>query len=403
MTRILRKLILLIACIFFAGNMTNAQSGWREPVGDSLQFELITCEPGEEVYELFGHTALRMLDKTSNADLVFNYGTFSFDEPNFLWRFILGEGSYFLEVLPYPFFAAHYSYEGRAITAQSLNLTAEQKLQLYHALAENLHPENIKYRYNFLYDNCTTRAVRQIENVADSMVYTLPESARGKTFRTIIHEATENAPWTQFGIDLLLGAEVDRPMTTELFFFSPLYAEALFETATAKDSTGTRSKFVISTETTMVPPHTERAETAVVPTPAKTLSILFILVLPLCLIAWRKQRTSTVLDVTLLLTQGAMGSVIALLFFFSEHPAVGSNWLIIWLNPLPFVGLLMRYVGKGRPLRRYYHPCAAIVLGFSLLAMPFFPQDFPLAAIPLTATFFIHALTTALIERKKQK
>ncbi len=372
------------------------------PIGDSLRISLITCSPGEQVYERFGHTALRVLDKSDNTDWIFNYGTFSFNEPNFIYRFVRGEGSYFLDATPYPLFAEYYAYVGRSITEQEINLLPEERRALYIALIENLQPQNAKYRYNFLYDNCTTRAVRQIEHAAGKVEYTLPEALKGKTFRNIIHEATATTPWTQFGIDLLLGSEVDRPLSIGQYFFSPLYAEKLFSTAVRVGEDGKRQLLVASTNTREARPN-ERM-TADEPGAFRPIHAMLLLLAGIALTSlyvWKRRKGLWYIDAPLLLLQAIVGSIIFFLFFFSAHPAVGSNWLILWLNPLPFAGLALRYIPWFKKLKPVYHPFSACLTGISLLAMPFLPQQFPLSIYPFAGALFIHSLTATLIEKKQ--
>ncbi len=364
----------------------------------------MTCEPGLQVYERFGHSALRIVDEENHEDWVFNYGSFSFDEPNFIWRFVLGKGTYYLDAAPYPIFAEYYAFTGRSITNQEINLTPEERSKLYHVLIENLQPENKKYRYNFLYDNCTTRAIEQLERAAGNVAYTLPDALKGKTFRSIIHEATANAPWTQFGIDLVLGEEVDRPLSTEHYFFSPLYAKVLYDTARRIKEDGTSEPLVVNTDTTQATPTAEMlADKPAFFLPVHAMLLLLVSISILSLFAWKRRRVLWYVDFPLLLVQGSTGCIIALLFFFSAHPAVSSNWLLLWLNPLPFVGLLLRYLPCCKSLRPIYHPLSACLLGLSLLAMPWLPQQFSPAIYLLATTLLLHSLTSAAIETKNKK
>ena len=119
---------------------------------DSIRLSLLTCAPGEEIYSLFGHTAIRYENPSQGIDVVFNYGLFSFNTPNFIFRFSLGETDYQLGVTDYEHFAAEYAFYGRSVWQQTLNLTDEEKTKLIQLLQENYRPENRVYRYNFFYD-----------------------------------------------------------------------------------------------------------------------------------------------------------------------------------------------------------------------------------------------------------
>ena len=122
------------------------------------RFSLLTCSPGDEAYSLFGHTALRYCDEANKIDEVYNYGYFSFDSPNFVWRFILGQTDYLVASVPYRIFIIEYAERGSSVVEQVLNLNPQQVERLHALLEENCHPLNRVYRYNYFYNNCTTKA-----------------------------------------------------------------------------------------------------------------------------------------------------------------------------------------------------------------------------------------------------
>ena len=131
---------------------------------DNVEFGLVTCSPHEEVYSLYGHTAIRYRELITGRDLMFNYGVFNFNTPYFVPRFVFGKTDYELGVTSTKAFCKYYQRWGSQVSEQVLNLTAEEKSRLMHALSENLRPENRIYRYNFFYDNCSTRPRDAIEN-----------------------------------------------------------------------------------------------------------------------------------------------------------------------------------------------------------------------------------------------
>mgnify|MGYP000450229854 FL=1 len=192
--------------------------------GDSLAVSLITCEPGPQIYELYGHTAIRIRHMRTGDDVAFNYGMFNFNAPNFVMRFVLGETDYMLGVYPYEDFLEEYRLRGSKVIEQTLNLTAQEKERLLRALAENARPENCTYRYNFLYNNCTSQARDIIERCIDgAIVY--PVDNKEESYRQIIHYYTAGSPWSEFGQDILLGAAADRPITQREKMFAPLFLE----------------------------------------------------------------------------------------------------------------------------------------------------------------------------------
>ena len=207
------KRLLTIICLVLLPLLALAQQNSTDNTApaekDSAVVSLLTCTPGNLVYELYGHTAIRVREVGARqSDWVFNYGTFSFNQPHFMWRFMLGETDYELGVVPYYLFYESYVREGRGIDEQVLNLTPAEAKKLVDALSKNLEPENATYRYNFFYDNCVTRALRVIEQSIDGQVI-WPKADANKSLRDMVHEFSEPSPWNKFGQDLLLGAEVD--------------------------------------------------------------------------------------------------------------------------------------------------------------------------------------------------
>lgn len=158
-----KLIIALILLFFFLGQSVRGQE-------DNIKVSLMTCAPGTEIYALFGHTALRYEDKARGEDWVFNYGMFSFNTPHFIYRFVKGETDYELGVTRYPYFEGSYAMRGSSVYQQTLNLTISEKQELRRLLEENYLPENRVYRYNFFYDNCTTRARDVIERCIEGKV-----------------------------------------------------------------------------------------------------------------------------------------------------------------------------------------------------------------------------------------
>ena len=139
---------------------------------DSLQISLLTCGPGQEVYSIYGHTAIRVKNLATGDDIVVNYGVFDMSKSHFVLRFIFGLTDYTIVITDFSHFCAEYAYDKRWVKEQPLNLTPSEKLRIEEALMENYRPENRVYRYNIFYDNCTTRARDMIvENLDGKVAY----------------------------------------------------------------------------------------------------------------------------------------------------------------------------------------------------------------------------------------
>lgn len=363
---------------------------------DSLQISLLTCGPGEDVYELYGHTALRVKDVKNGEDLVFNYGIFDFDTPHFAWRFMLGQTDYKLGVIDYDRFTFSYGRHGRYVDEQLLNLNPDEEARLWNALQENWSDRYWTYRYNFLYDNCTTRAVAQIKACVDGSIVWPSSDDEKRSFRTMLHEFTETAsPWNCFGQDLLLGTEVDRPIFVEQQMFSPIYAERFFDVATVKAADGTTRKLVSKKQRVVDVPE-QPVETFPV-SPLMASLLLLVVVGVLSAVEFVRKRVFFLTDYVLMFLQGAAGCIIGILFFLSEHPAVGSNWLIVLLNPLPLVYLPFKIWRDHKRKKDYYYPLMAVALLVFSGAAVFSAQNFPLPFYVLALILLLRVVVSLTV------
>ncbi|MEG2514342.1 MAG: DUF4105 domain-containing protein, partial [Bacteroidaceae bacterium] len=204
---------------------------------DSVRVSLLTCSQGTEIYSLFGHTAIRYENLEKGMDVVFNYGMFSFNSPNFIFRFLKGETDYELGVVDFLYFEREYAMRNSSVYQQTLNLQPEEKEKLWRILTENYQPENRVYRYNFFFDNCTTRARDKIEECIYGTV-NYKENDIQKSIRDIIHECTKGFPWSEFGIDICMGSEGDKPIGFRQKMFAPFYLLHAMDSAKIKEVTG---------------------------------------------------------------------------------------------------------------------------------------------------------------------
>ena len=365
---------------------------------DSIRFSLVTCAPGNEIYALFGHTAIRYQNFTRHLDLVFNYGMFSFDTPNFIYRFVKGETDYKLGVTPYPYFEAEYALRGSSVYQQVLNLTGAEKRRLLLRLEENCRPENRVYRYNYFYDNCTTRARDRIEECIDGLVV-YPEGDAHKTFRSIVHEFTEGFPWDEMGIDFCLGAEADKPLSGRYQMFAPFYMKDFASRAYIKNNDGTRRPLVLSEEKIVdVESGTEPASAV---TPAMA-SVAFLVVS--LLVGWWQWKRTRILwgwDILLYALQGLAGCIVAFLFFFSSHPTVGSNWLLALFNPVPLLYLPWMVYFDLKRKNDYYHWVNMVYLTLFIAVFLLLPQKFNLSVLPLALGLLANAVSHVLVMKKR--
>ena len=387
-------LVLLLCCSAMHASVQADESG-----GDSIEVGFLTCAPGTEVYELYGHTALRIRNFKSGEDWVFNYGVLNFPTPHFAWRFMLGQTDFMFGALPFDAFAASYSREGRSVEEQVLNLLPEEKEVLWESLVATAMTPDWTYRYNFLYDNCTTRAVAEIERCVQGRIEwrELPGGG-GRTFRDIIHEfASEDCPWNAFGQDLILGEETDRPIGIDQRMFSPIYAQRYFDKAVIKAADGTMRPLVKRTE--MVVNARPKPVEKFPLSPALSVALLLLAMVAAGAYEWRKRKICRWIDCLWMSLWGGTGCIVFILFFFSEHPAVGSNWLVVLLNPLPLLALPFK-IWNDRQRRRDLYPLAAslAICLFGVLGM-FMPQRVPVLFYAMLAILLARCLHLLLLQR----
>lgn len=317
----------------------------------SVVVSLITCHPGDLTYELYGHSALRVKDFATGTDYVYNYGIFDFTSDNFVLRFILGETDYMLGVTPYPAFYYSYVSGGRRMDEQVLNLTPTEAKRLQALLEENARPENRVYRYNFLEDNCITRAVDMVVKAVDGTV-SFPEAQKGKTYRSLVKEHTERNPWDYFCQNLMLGTDVDTVIGTRGQFFAPLYAADFVAKATIKDAQGNERPLVAQT-IRLSEDHTQYAPHPLSPRVIFTALLVISLVAVILLRRGRRKLFATI-ETPLLFIQGLAGCILFTLTFFSTHPAVDNNWNLLLLNPIALIAIPYQWWAICKGHRNYY-------------------------------------------------
>lgn len=405
MRRSVYTIIIYITWLLLPGLSMRAAEAQAMSGKDSVRLSLLTCGPGTEIYSLFGHTAIRYEDRNRGVDVVFNYGLFSFDTPNFILRFTLGETDYQLGVTDFRRFLAGYWMEGRDVWQQTLNLTTEEKQRLIGQLEENYRPENRVYRYNFFYDNCATRPRDQVERATeDRLRYAedMESTDTGRSFRDIVHQYCEGHPWARFGIDMCLGSEADRPINRRQMMFAPFYVKDFFASATLADSTGVRP-LVSDTEQVLVIPADAREKEAAYPSPLQAALFLLLVVGIATWIGIRKGKSLWGIDLLLFFLAGVTGCFWTVLAFFSQHPAVGSNYVLFVFHPLHLLCLpfMLRKVIKKRT--SYYMAANGAVLTLFMLLLGVIPQEIHLAVLPLALCLLMRSASNIIISRKQAR
>lgn len=226
--------VILVIFITFVECYSQASQTSSNIYGDSVKISLLTCGPGQEVYSYYGHTAIRFQDLRNHQDLVINYGMFSFQQKYFILRFVFGLTDYEMGIIPFESFYEEYKNEGRWVKEQILNLSPQDKENIALAIDKNYQPENRTYRYNYFYDNCTTRARDIIINNINGFVNFHGLEQETSSYRKEIHQWNSQHLWARWGNDLLLGYKADCPLSMEERQFLPDSLSFYFQHAVVK-------------------------------------------------------------------------------------------------------------------------------------------------------------------------
>ncbi|MBA2329524.1 MAG: DUF4105 domain-containing protein [Flavisolibacter sp.] len=367
----LRYFFFLLLLLKFSG-ITYAQN---DTCG--LRITLITCAPGEELYSIFGHSALRVTDGTAGTDLIFNYGTFEFS-PEFYKLFIRGKLLYYVSIESFPDFVANYQWESRSIIEQELILSCSEKEKLYDALRTNALPENKFYRYDFLFDNCSTR-LRDIvaQNTDTTVVFEnmLPEQT--PTFRHLIHTYLNRGGqyWSRLGIDMLLGIKLDRKVSTEEAMFLPDYLKLGFDNAYVS-----KNPLVTPAQDVLVMPSPLDEEQLFRPSLVFALLLLVTVVLKYVTTRWSAIAVS-IIDFFVFFITGLSGMLMLFMWFGTDHIVCQNNYNLLWA--LPTHAIAAFFVHKRNNFSKLYFGLSFWYTLLVLVSWFFLPQQMNHAIVPL--------------------
>ncbi|MCH5174411.1 MAG: DUF4105 domain-containing protein [Prevotellaceae bacterium] len=374
---VLLAVALRVAAQNAEGVSANADSVAVDSVGadgQRIRVAVLTCTAGDELYSKFGHTALLVQRNGEEDGRVYNYGCFDYNADSFVMNFVLGHTDYILGAESYSLFIYRYGYMGVGVDEQELNLTNEEAERLVTLLEKNLLPENQVYRYNWLYNNCTEKARDIVEMAVDGKVAYEREET-DITVREMLRGCLEDVPWESFGIDMILGEEIDRPTDKRVRMFLPaFYMDEVEKAVKVKEGAPLvkGKQQIIQAQNIVEKPSFWLSPTFV-------FIVLFVVV---CLVSAAEHRmwhNWVGIDVFLHTVQGIAGVLVAFLFFFSEHPAVDSNWLVIIFNPIPLLyAVWLSYCKRKRRTNVLAYINLGVLVGF-LVTMFVCRQSFNMA------------------------
>ena len=351
---------------------------------DSVRIGLLTCSSGPDAYERFGHAGIRIQDlKKSDLDVTFHYGVFSFNTPNFVYRFVKGETDYQLGAVYSSDFINEYRRRGLGMTQQWLRLDSAQVQDMIQRLLVNYRPENRTYRYSYFFDNCSTRPYRLLQAVTDNSIRYDSTWTHAITLRQMVQERSGTDNWLDFGIALAVAGRSDIPTLYEEQMFLPDYLAGAIDHAEIPARLGDQIWYqpLVTEKDTLLTMRPEIEAAIVAPDPLKP-ALVFAFVLVLAMIISLRQyldkkaqnigkpaskslrMSANAFDTVFFLFLGITGVIVWFLNFISEHPAVDHNLNCFWLLPTHVIMAVLLWFKSFRRVCQIYFGItfAAVIL-----------------------------------------
>jgi len=378
-----RTFFTLLLVLFFGCNSISSQ----QLLTKNASISAITCGPGSQLFTSFGHSAFRVKDPVLGIDKIYNYGTFDFNAPNFYLNFAKGKLVYQLGTSDTGRFLRVYNYEKRWVKEQVLNIPSEKTQAFYNFLENNAKPENKDYYYDFFYDNCSTKLEEVINTILGSSIqYSNDHLKSNKTHRDLIADYTQEHLWGKFGIDLALGSVIDKRATFDEYRFLPDYMMQAIANTTITNN-GETMPFVKKTQQLLHPfPKTTSGFEL---TPLLLFSIILLIVTLITYRDFNKKKRTKLLDFLLFFGTGAIGVVVLLLWFATDHTATYKNLNFLWaFAPNLIIAFLLLKTTFKKWLKYYF--LAILLLLDTLLVIWFIDfQSFNTALIPMILALYV--------------
>ena len=284
---------------------------------DSLEISILTCAPGNEIYSIFGHSAIRVLDKENRVDKIYDFGTFDFDTPNFAYKFLKGKLQYHLSVRSTNQFIRAYTYENREVVEQQLNLSEDEERQIMDRLDFLYEPENRYYFYSFLQKDCST----DLRDILTLVGVKFSNELLQQTKRDLINTHLKEQAWLKLGINMVLGQKLEEKSSRFQSMFLPIYLKEEIDQSFFRKVKLVKSEQVLNS----IKSNGVGSRGMIFFSPV----IIFSIMLLAYLLGFQKM-----IQLLLFFGIGISGLIIITLWFFSGHEEVTNNLNILWCNPL---------------------------------------------------------------------
>jgi len=383
--------LLSLLVFYFIPFLMNGQ------VSESTEFSLLTVAHGSDLYNIFGHTGIRIYDPSTGIDEVYNYGTFDASKDNFAIEFLQGRLLYKVDKDPIDKFLRTYHREKRAVKEQRLNLDIKSKEKLFNFITNNYKPENRFYLYDFFFDNCATR-VRDIFETQFSNSQYVGLTDRQVTYRQLLDEYLQGLDWTDFGIDLIIGSVADAQAGHRGAMFLPDYLHNFADKIHYSNEAGESTKLVRSDE--IVLPLELIQHKSFLITPLVFFSILAFIELLVFLFSRNINRTNRLVkiyDVLGYISISIVSIVVMFMWFGTDHDACAQNYNLMWANPL-FIVLTGFLLVKKQNIKLYF--LSSVFLILTILLWTIMPQQIHIAVLPIIILFLLKNVRKMMIARR---
>ena len=346
---------------------------------ESTEISVLTCDPGTEIYSLFGHSALRIKNPRNGHDLVINWGLFEFSKSQFQFGYDFAKGrlKYFMGIQSMSNFMVEYHRAKRGVREQVLNLNNQEKYQIIQLLEENYKPENRKYKYEFFYDNCSSRLRDVLKKVFKENIefYKSPNSNKF-TFRETIHQYLKSFPWLKLGIDLVLGQKIDVLVNNENLMFLPLNVEQIFDKSFVENNEA--KKTLIKSKNTLVESYDKENKPNNI-----GLYSWILLAITLVLIVFKFDKALGFWSSLNLFIIGLLGAFLVFMWIGTDHNATKMNFNLLWASPFHFI-LIYCLIKRSWTNFTYWYLILSLILIFTTILFWFtLTQEFNSFAKPI--------------------
>ena len=380
------KILALLVLCFFSITKNSAQA----QLSVYSEISIVTAGPGEELYEKFGHSAIRIKDPLLKLDLIYNYGVFDFNAPNFYTNFAEGTMYYILARYDFKYFLESYKRDKRWLKQQVLNLNQVEKQQFFNYLENNVLPENATYLYDPFFDNCATK-LRDVTNVIlnGTVVLNSEKIPNNKTLRALMNQEIYWNTWGNFGINLIAGTILDIKRNQLAYTYLPDYIFKTFKNGKIKKQG--QLKDLVKREDSLLKFESASSSPSLF-SPFIVFTFLLLIVLFITFKDVKNNKRTAYLDFIIFFITGLMGLILAYLWLFSSHKTAPNNFNVLWAFLPNIVVAFLILKGIAKKWLQKYIIALLICLGIIPLLWFLRIQVFPIAVIPLLILLFVRYL-----------